>query len=367
MKKIGIICEYNLFHLGHLRQIELIRQHFGECIIISLMSGNFVQRGEPAALPKYERAKAAVMCGSDMVFELPFPWSCSAAELFARGGVSLLTSLEVDHICFGSESGDITSLEKTAEFLDSDEFEAKLKLSLTENPERSYIKTRSEVFLNTFGFPLPQKPNDILGIEYLRALSNLKSSVTPFVIKREGPYTATETRRRLYSGEIFDGLIPEEVKDLFASLPRNSDEGFDGALLHVLRNIPSGDALTNRLISCANEVTSRKELYESASSPLYTNAHIKRKSITLFTGCDESKALEIPLFTTLLAADNRSTHILRALKDKFPIITKPADYTLLPMNAKIQFERSLHADSLYSLIRHSPPADLLRKTPFIMK
>lgn len=121
MIKIAIIAEYNPFHNGHKYQIECVRREFPQACIIALMSGNFVQRGEGAILPKYLRAEIAVKCGVNAVLELPYPYSSGNAEYFARGAIEILNSLGVDYLCFGSECGDVDTLMNAVRRLLSDD------------------------------------------------------------------------------------------------------------------------------------------------------------------------------------------------------------------------------------------------------
>ena len=138
---IGIICEYNPFHNGHLYQIEKIRQHFGDDTnIIAVMSGNYVQRGGVAIADKGVRAKCAVLAGVNLVLELPFPFSMSSAEYFARSAVHILTEVGcVDYISFGSESGDLDTLERTAKLMLRDDFLPTLE-RLSVDPEKKKQK-----------------------------------------------------------------------------------------------------------------------------------------------------------------------------------------------------------------------------------
>ena len=126
MKTVGIICEYNPFHLGHAKQLRLIREQFGsDCAVVCLMSGNYVQRGFPAIVDKSLRAQAALSCGADLVLELPLTNVLSSAEGFAAGGVEILSRI-CDTLCFGTESGTKKSLTDTASVLLSPEFKAAL-------------------------------------------------------------------------------------------------------------------------------------------------------------------------------------------------------------------------------------------------
>ena len=164
MASVGIICEYNPFHLGHARQIRLIRQQFGQdAAIVCLMSGSFVQRGEPAIFPRLARARAAMVCGADLVLELPALGSLSSAEGFARTGVRFLSPI-CDHLCFGTESGTAEGLTATAEALLRPAFSEALRAALSTGI--SFPAAR-QAALEQMGLEadLLVRPNDILGVE----------------------------------------------------------------------------------------------------------------------------------------------------------------------------------------------------------
>jgi len=215
---IGIITEYNPFHNGHLRQIELVKKHFPGRPIICVMSGNFVQRGEPAIWDKFVRAKAALICGVDMVIELPVPFATASAEYFSYHGMALLDSLGiVRHICFGSETGELAPLQRAAEMLsaEDDEFRTLLKSLLDEG--HSYPLARHMVFeqLAPDAAEVFATPNNILGIEYLKAIIRLRSNIRPFVIKREGEsYHSADHTKELSSATAIRAALKAGHKDL---------------------------------------------------------------------------------------------------------------------------------------------------------
>lgn len=365
MLKIGVICEYNLFHNGHALQLEAIRERFGDCAVISVMSGNFSQRGEPCSLPKYVRARAAVEAGADIVTELPFPWCCSVAERFALAGVSIIDAFDCDYICFGSESGDLDRLRKAAETLDSPEFLSVLRRAVKTNPELSFPRLRAEVFELFSGEPLPILPNDILAVEYLRSLKKLEARAEPFAITRKAGFTATEARKAFNAGLPLDGIVPDAAKEIFKREAVNFDPPFDGGLLTALRRCenPENDA-ARRLCEYSKYVTSRAELYKSCSNATFTDAHMRRQAMYIFSAVNERSFNSLPRFSTLLAAKAGTTSILKGVGD-IEIVTKPADYTSLSNEAKRQFSRSLDADGLYSLLRNEPSSENLKRTPYI--
>ncbi|MEF2771025.1 MAG: nucleotidyltransferase family protein, partial [Blautia caecimuris] len=201
MNVTGIIAEYNPFHLGHLHQIAYVREKLNSDYIIVAMSGDFVQRGTPALLSKYIRAEAALLCGADLVLELPVQVSSASAEFFAGGAVSLLNgSGVVDQLCFGSEEGSVEGMQLAARILNEEPqgFRDLLKNSLKQGMSFPAARSQalgkylctlhslSEKNLSAFSDTLLSSPNNILGIEYCRALLRLNSTIKPVTLKREG-------------------------------------------------------------------------------------------------------------------------------------------------------------------------------------
>ena len=208
MKTAGIIAEYNPFHKGHEYQIRYTKERLKADYVIVAMSGDYVQRGTPALISKHARAEMALRCGADLVLEMPVSISTASAEAFARGGVSLLDSLGiVDILCFGSESGEISALKELAEILveEPEEYKKLLKSFLSEGLTFPAARSQAltEYFKNPHNFsgddfdgvltPLLNEvtqilntPNNILGIEYCKALLRLNSKIRPVTIRREG-------------------------------------------------------------------------------------------------------------------------------------------------------------------------------------
>lgn len=200
MKITGIIAEYNPFHNGHAYQIAKIKEETDSDYVIVAMSGDFVQRGEPAIIDKYERAKMALSCGADLVLELPALFACASAEYFARAGVALFTRMGcVDYLCFGAENADLSQLNKIADILVDEprSYQDALNIYLKEGKNfpaarilalKSYLSAESsDAALQTEQLTdLLSTPNNILGIEYLKALKTCQSQITPYPILREG-------------------------------------------------------------------------------------------------------------------------------------------------------------------------------------
>ena len=189
MNVVGIIAEYNPFHEGHAYQIQKAKEQCGAEFAVVVMNGDFVQRGEPAIFDKYTRTKEALLGGADLIFELPVRFGLSSAGDFAMGGVLALNALPfVTHLCFGTETGDLTPLLQAATFLcdEPDSYRTRVKHFVKQGI--LYPKARSLALAAESGLPTEtwDSPNNILGLEYCVALQKLHSKIKPFTIRREG-------------------------------------------------------------------------------------------------------------------------------------------------------------------------------------
>lgn len=189
MNVVGIIAEYNPFHEGHAYQIQKAKKQCGADFAVVVMNGDFVQRGEPAIFDKYTRTKEALLGGADLIFELPVRFGLSSAGDFAMGGVLALNALPfVTHLCFGTETGDLTPLLQAASFLcdEPDSYRTRVKHFVKQGI--LYPKARSLALAAESGLPTQtwDSPNNILGLEYCVALQKLHSKIKPFTIRREG-------------------------------------------------------------------------------------------------------------------------------------------------------------------------------------
>ena len=221
MSVTGIVCEYNPLHLGHRKQIRFLKDR-GDAVVC-LMSGNFVQRGHPALFDKSLRAEAALSCGADLVLELPITCSLSSAEGFAAGGVKFLSKV-CDRICFGAETADASSLVNTARALLDPAFSPALRAQL--DTGKSFPAAR-QAALEAMGYDgsVLTSPNNILAVEYCKAIFAQNSKLEPVVIHREGSYhdplpnpenpSATAIRRAIAAGEAWTGFVPEAAVKLF--------------------------------------------------------------------------------------------------------------------------------------------------------
>ena len=389
MKVVGIVCEYNPFHLGHAHQISEIRKTLGEdTAIVALMSGNYVQRGEPAILGKFERARAAVEAGVSLVLELPFPYSASSAEYFGRAAVSILDSLGIiDILSFGSECGDTSLLSDIAEKTRTPAFEALLKNILKSPAGRAmgYARAFTEAYQTLFGIHAAEVlnlPNNILAISYISAIKERNSSIDLHTVLRCGTDKdgndaalhagATYLREEMIAGRWEQALVslPSETHALWnearkAGRTPASAERLSPALLSHLRlcdpasgrtAAECGGGLYEHLARCAREATDLSSLLTCAATKKYTDARIRRALLFSFIGVTPTALRQSPQYTQVLATDERGRALLAHIRKStsISVLTKPADIDKLSAVAQAQATLSYRADSVYGLASPVP-------------
>ena len=404
MKLAAIIAEYNPFHNGHKYQIDKARELLGEDLaIVAIMSGNYTQRGELAIADKTCRAKAAVLSGVNLVIELPFPYSCSSAEIFATSGVHIANAIGADYLVFGSECGDISALESTADVLGSKEFEDALDniKSSKNNDSLGYPQllelTYKKIVMPDMRIDI-SSPNNILAIEYIKAIKAQKSSITPITIKRNGAgysdslikencalQSATAIRSLMAKSD-YSALeyIPKDAKIVFGKaleqgLMPASIEKLSPAIISSLRLNSASDikifdadfGLYNRLSKLSMKTNSISSLATLAETKKHTKARIRRAIFNSFFGVTSSLVKELPSYVQVLAMDNVGRQVLKRIKkmSSLPCITKPSDYSELSDLVISQKELSNKADAIYALALPGeiPGTFCLTYTPFVKK
>ena len=337
MKTIGIIAEYNPFHRGHEAQLRLVRERFGpRCAIVIALGGCFTQRGEAALFTKYARAEAAVRCGADLALELPLPWAASSAEGFARGGVGVLNALgEVDILAFGSECGDLARLERIAGLTASPEYGGALRRALGEGVGFAAARQRALEALAGEKLPELEARNDILAVEYLRALTAQGSAMEPLPLRRFGEFpSASELRCQ---GDFLSAL-PEGAAETFrreTALGRRADPGrLDAAILAKLRSMTgselaalpgASEGLENRLKRAAIAAGTVEELVRLSSTKRYPAARVRRMALAALLGIPAGLEKGLPPYLRVLALNARGAEVLHSARLALPVITKPAD------------------------------------------
>ena len=386
-KIIAIISEYNPFHNGHKYQIDKIKEQEPDSTILAIMSGNIVQRGEFAILDKYTRAKMAVMCGVDAVFELPYPYSGSTAEIFAYGGVNLASNLGADILYFGTESESLDLLIEMAKVIDSDEYEK--AFSSIKDEVLSFPQAREKA-LSLLGYKIPQSSNDILAIEYIRQINKNAQHMEYRNIKRIGAdyndvevshfMSATGIRREFYEkNELLS--LPQEAKEIFVEA---SDKGLvkrcnaDCELLYKYVLLSQPQSLENTfdtpyglgyfLWNRAKESCDGESFIEKLSSKQFTTARLKRA--TLYSIFNVKKPFLLKKnFTVLLGCNEKGKKIIKTAKSNknIVVLTKHADSKKLNKFQKRIYNILMRVDEIYQtlLVSAKSPKEAYNKIPFI--
>ena len=379
MSVIGIVAEYNPFHYGHLHHItETIRQLEVDCPVVCVMSGDFIQRGQAAVYSKFARAEAAISCGVDLVLELPLPWTLSSAEGFARGAVGLLAATGVvTHLSFGSECGEVEPLEQLAELLLDPLFLNDIKAELSRDEGISFAVARQRAASKRVGELACQleTPNNILAVEYLKAIFDQSLNLTPVTVQRfgsghdqtsdSGPRSASEIRRAIAGGLDIAGSIPTGAHEIYRredKLGRGPvlDENLESAILSRLRMLDdaafaalpdAGEGLNFRLARAAREENTVDAVVAAAKTKRYALSRIRRMTMCAALGIKAEVAQGIPPYARVLAATQRGCALLREMstKSSVPVITKPASVKELDDRCRHIFNVCSAAHDLYSL------------------
>ena len=385
MKVIGITAEYNPFHTGHAYQIAQSRRIAGgETAVIAVMSGHWVQQADCAIADKWTRARLALMGGADLVLELPTPWATASAERFCRGAVTLLDRTGVvDHISFGSECGDLDRLQRTARCLDSGDFRAALLLQLNQGLSFPAARQRAvEMLAGPEEAALLSGANNNLGVEYIRALNALHSTMTPLTVTRQGaghntftedlPFaSATQIRRSLRRDEI-RGALPYLIPggaELLESTPLSHLTYLERPMLARLRTMTAADwaalpdsgaaeGLPRRLESAAMESRSVEEFLDRAKTKRYTHARLRRLLLWAWLGLTAEDFPEMPPYLRVLGFNPRGQVLLKQMKQRasLPLLTKPAHARNLDEAGKRLFRLEARCTDLYDLCFADIPA-----------
>lgn len=373
MRILGIAAEYNPFHYGHKLHIEESKKAIAhDTAVVCVMSGDFVQRGEAAVFSKYARAEAAVKSGADLVIELPLPWSLSSAEGFSRGAVGLLGALNcVNYLSFGSECGDMGILNSLATALSDPFLDEEIREELKSGV--SYATARQAALSKSIGSLADylETPNNILAVEYLKAIYDQRLRIEPLTIKRIGAGhdeeggSASDIRGMLAQGKPIMNYVPKEANEVFR---RETEQGrgpvfmqdLECAILsrfrmmddRIFSEIPDdSEGLGNRLIAAFHEESTLDGVLSAAKSKRYALSRLRRMCLCAALGIKRGQADGIPPYARILAANETGRLALNIMAEKstIPLITKPATVKELSEECRNLFGLESAAHDLYVL------------------
>lgn len=380
MKICAVICEYNPFHNGHSYQLNKIRAESGCDKILCVMSGNFTQRGEAALFSKYVRTRHAIENGADAVIELPAAFAVAPAEIFAEGAVSLIATIPaITTLAFGCESGDRDKFlaAATATLSESKEFKTLVKEKMKDGT--SFVKARTDAALtlnSDIDEALLTNPNNILGVEYCRALLAKQSKILPFPVPRVGGgYADASVLSDFSSATALRGALlldKRPVKALKRNLPKNvfadvrewSPCAYETAALTALLSAPQevvaectdcAEGLENRLKAMTRSNPDYNAMLKKAVSKRYTLSRLKRILCENFLGLKLNAVKEFlasRLYLNLLGVEKSDgENILSELSQStLPLIVRKSDALALKKNALACFEQDALANDLYNVL-----------------
>lgn len=379
MRICGVVSEYNPFHKGHAYQIEQAKAQLGEdSAVICCMSSDFVQRGDAAVLPKHLRAKAAVLGGADVVLELPAPYALRSAEGFAQSAVDILLGTGVlTDLSFGAEDADPELLRETASLLLEHQtvqdtlLHLKTGISYAAARERALyarVKEKAEIL---------QKPNNILAVEYCKALIRRESAVNILPIQRkgaghdqgaEGEFASASHIRELLRDGKTDEALPYLPETTIAILKEAEESGralldqsrLENAMLSALVQLNADDlaalpdaneGLDNRLLEAIRKGRTIEEICAQAKTKRYALSRIRRMIFCAYLGITKEESQTLPPYVRVLAFNDKGREVLKAARKQatLPLITKPAHAFDLGGDARKIFEREALACDLYHL------------------
>ena len=357
MTKVGIIAEYNPFHNGHLYHLNKTKEMFPNSYLILVLIGNFTQRAEPSIINKWNKTKIALEYGFDLIIELPFNIATSSADIYALGAIKLLDKLGCDYLVFGSETNDIELFNKAATSTKNNtKYQNKIKYYL--NKGYNYPKSCS-LALNEICNIKIDKPNDVLGLEYIRSIINLNSKIKPISIKRTNDYDDTSIKSNITSASSIRNNI--DNKDLIKkTMPDTSFKYINNINLNDYFNILKyeiiinnklnevldvNEGIENKLKKEIFNVNSIDELILKVKSKRYSYNRIKRMLLHIITNTKKDYNKDIN-YIRVLGMNNNGIRILKKIKKdiNIPIITKfKKEYEYL-------FLDDIKASKIYSLI-----------------
>ena len=402
MKTLGIVTEYNPFHKGHAYMIEEAKKKAGADRVVVVMSGSFVQRGEPAIFDKWTRTEAALMNGVDMVLELPVLFAAANAETFARAAVRILEETGiVDVLCFGSESGDLHSMQEAARLMENEteEFQHILKEHLDEGLSYPAARAKALEIVSQISSDILSRPNHILGLEYLKALDRYNCSMEPMTIKREGDYNSPSLTEGFASAAaIRKALAEDRSTEALPQLPENVHDVYNKALslgtapcfwdeltpalhyklrmstteeIHEIAEVVEG--LENRILHSIDSCYDIKDVIDFIKTKRYTRTKIQRILLHILLDIKEKEVayfMNLPKmpYIRVLGFKKETSGILADLTDnaKVPVLTnlKKAPEVLnedgLALLALEKTATDLHALTYPNQIYRAPNQDFTK-------
>lgn len=371
MKIAGIIAEFNPFHNGHAALIRKAREA-GAGRVAAVMSGSFVQRGEPAVFDCETRTRAALENGVDLVLQLPSVYAVSGAQTFARAGVAILDALGVtDELAFGSECASADKIIRAARNVYGEEIKAPLAEELKKGVSFAAARETALEKISPESAEIIRRPNDILGVEYAAALERIASGIVLKTFLREGARhdspeiengfaSGSLIRERIRNGGEWKKFVPEKAARIYEKAEIADISKIETAILYRLRTVPAerlasapdvSEGIENRIAAAAEKATSLEELYALAKTRRYSHARIRRIALNFFLGAEARDAATPAPYIRVLGFNKAGAETLASAGAKAtkPIVNRTADFASLGSDARRIFALERAAGDVFAL------------------
>ncbi len=356
MDVIGIICEYNPFHNGHIYHINKIKEMYPDCLLVACISSSFCERGEISILNKWDKTFIALNNNIDLVVELPFVYSSQSADTFSYGALKILNSLNVSKLIFGSECNDVKTLKDIASLeINDNSFDQKVKYYLDKG--NNYPTSLSNA-IKEYNLKTINSPNDLLGISYIKEIIKNNYSIEPITIKRTNNYHSLDTNTNIVSASSIRNLIKSNI-DICDYVPSNVEDKIYRNLdvfkylkykilssdnLNIYQTVDEG--LSGRIKKYINESNTLEELLDKIKTKRYTYNKLNRMFIHILTSLTKEEAKIDIDYVRVLGFNDKGKKYLKSIKDKsvLPIYTN-----YKKISSKL-FDIETRTTSIYSLI-----------------
>lgn len=333
MKVIGIIAEYNPFHNGHLYQINTVKEMYPDSLIIAIINGYFMQRGELSVLSKEDKVKIALDNNIDIVLELPFVYGTQSSDIFGYQAVKILNALNIDILCFGSETNDIELLKNIADIqLNDEEYENRVKEYLdkgTNYPTAMAKALNMDIDIN--------KPNDLLGISYIKAIKQINNNIVPISILRTSAYhdvissdsivSAKNIREKYYNGENIDKYVPKGVIDKLINVEKTNI--FDLLKFKILTDkdlsiyLDVDEGLEYRILKFIKMSNTYEDLIFNLKTKRYTYNKLNRMLVHILVGLTKKDNVNLELdYIKILGFNDKGQDYIKSIRKDINIPTR---------------------------------------------
>ena len=360
MKVIGIIAEYNPFHLGHLYQIKKARELYPDSLIIAIISTNFTERGDISLLNKWDKTKICLECDIDLIVELPTLYAIQSADIFAKGALKILNNLHIDTLLFGTESDNIDELMMLANTeINNPEYDKLVKEYL--NDGINYPTATSKA-LNKLTNVKIDKPNDLLALSYIKEIIKNKYKITPVSIKRTNDYHSNDINSDIISANLIRKLIKDN-KDISSYVPNitlkylNKDIELNNAYNYLLYNIINNkdnldeylmvdEGIENRILASVNNSKDIYELIMNIKTKRYTYNKINRILLCILLNIKKEDNND-DIYIRILGFNDKGRQYLNKIKKDTTM------YTQYKPNLNKVFDIEYKSTFIYSLITNN--------------